>query len=84
VAKQTTPARDALTPAEDAIRAGDYLAARGLLRRLIGDASLSESRRRDAARWLTATRIDRATLWVGLGCLGLFALVVLITAIKQP
>ncbi|MGF1508503.1 MAG: hypothetical protein ACFB9M_03260 [Myxococcota bacterium] len=84
MAKRSAGLHDALTPAEDAFKRGDYVAARTLAQSVGTDESLSDARKEDRDRLMRATRVDRMTLLVGLGCIVLFGLVVLVTVLKQP
>jgi hypothetical protein len=79
VGKRTAP----LEPALEAMRRGDRVLARRRLDQT-NVQQLNAGDRTVAERIREAGRIDRPTLWVGLGCVVLFGLVVLITALKQP
>lgn len=77
-------APDPLRPALDAFSRGDYPEARRLFDEKIEDPDVSESEKGMARAFRDATGLEKGALWVGLGCLGLFLLVVLVTALKQP
>lgn len=63
---------------------GDYARARNMLRAKAEDPSLSESTREHARALISATRIERGTLYVGLACIALFVLVLIVTSVLQP
>ncbi|MBI2373541.1 MAG: hypothetical protein HYV07_06030 [Deltaproteobacteria bacterium] len=63
---------------------GDFIAARADLRRELEAGKLAGAGKELAERLLEATRIDRAPILVGLGCVGLIALVILVTLATQP
>ena len=75
---------DPLIPALDEFSAGDYPAARRLLAARVQDPDASESEQNTARRFLAATRLERGALSVALACLGLYALVIMVAAFKQP
>lgn len=86
--EKTTPSRvvveGPLSAAREAFGRGDYGRAKVLLREHVADASLSEGEREEAKELLAATGLERGTLWVGLACVGLLALVILVTKLIQP
>jgi hypothetical protein len=75
---------DPLHEAVDTFARGDYAKARVLLEQKAHDASLSEGQREEAEELFGATGIERGTLWVGLACIALLALVVIVTTLTQP
>jgi hypothetical protein len=78
------PAKDPLVPALDAFSRGDYPAARRLFAERVAAEEASESERTLARRLTAATWLERGALMVALACLGLYALVIAVAALKQP
>lgn len=75
---------DRLQETREALAVGDHVRARALADRATQDSSLSDAEREMAAEIARGTRVDAGALWVAVACLGLFLLVVLIAALKQP
>ncbi len=85
--KDVSPKRespDPLAPGIAAFDAGDYVVARQRLGKLAEDDELSESQREQARDMVNATKLEPATLYVGLACIVLFLLAVSITVYNQP
>jgi hypothetical protein len=67
-----------------ALARGHYPTARRLLAAQATHAGLPEGERELARSLIAATRLERGAVRVALACLALFALVVAVTALKQP
>lgn len=68
----------------EVFKKGDYARARNILGEKANDTLLSDGAREQARGLIAATRIERGTLLVGLACIGLFVLVIIVTAVMQP
>lgn len=75
---------DLMRPALDAFARGAYDEARTLFASRASATDASDSERKMAERFASATRFERGTLLAGLACLGLYLLVIAVTLIKQP
>ncbi len=68
----------------DAFQRGRYPMARSQLKAVAGNQVLPEGERMMAQDLYDATGIEKGALWTALACIGLFAIVIAITIIKQP
>ena len=75
---------DPLHDGMQAFDAGDYVAARKILKPFADDSELSEAQRQQARDTVAATWFERGALMVGLACAALFVIAVIFTSFKQP